>query len=370
MRLPASATALIGLIVTGQIVAMAVEPARFDITAISMMLLDILGVIYGLRAVRRGANRTTWLSITVARALSIVSTACLVNAVHLAASGWWWTGTVTGLLTYVAMAVAAVSVSAQRLAGRQHAAFVAELLTVAGGGFMFIWHLVLDPLVDFGLRGHWLVLAAGLPLGDLLVLVAVAAFVLRGGFTRAARPVSLLIAGLAAYLVADLLFDSAGSDGIHTTGPRPATFSIVLATLVRTLAVRWQATAPEAPAEAASSPVPPAWASYFPYAATAAGFVLMITVTVTEDQLLNWGGLVLGLIVMTGAVAVRQLLSLRDSRDQIVTDPLTGLANRVAIRHALARPCAAASRSPRWPSTWTASDRSTTCTGTAWATCC
>ena len=36
--------------------------------------------------------------------------------------------------------------------------------------------------------------------------------------------------------------------------------------------------------------------------------------------MLPWGGLVLGLIVMAVAVAVRQMISMRDSRDLIVSD--------------------------------------------------
>ena len=336
--LPLPVVAVVALTLAGQIVALRVEPARLTITSISMALLDVLGLVYSLRAVKAGANRVTWLSSAAARALSILSTAYLVDALHLKAAWWWWTGTTTALIVYAAMALAVMSISAQRLAGRQQAAFAAEVLTVTGGGFMFIWHYVLAPIIANGGHGRQLVQTLGFPLGDLLLLVAVTAFLLRGGFLYAARPVTLLVGGIAVYLVADLLFDSAGTDGIHTTGPRPATVSIVGASLLLTIAAMWQVAVPHR-ATPATMPnlLPPAWASYFPYAATAAGFALMIGVTVLENEMMSWGGLVLGMVVMTGAVVARQLLSLLESRGQIVTDTLTGLANRAGLRRSLER---------------------------------
>ena len=334
---PWTIAALAAVVLAGQVVALVAEPARFPITSVSMVLLDVLGLGYSLWAVRLGRSRLTWLSSTAARALSFLSTASLINAAHVATTWGWWIGTMAGLAMYVSLALAVLAVPAQRLTGRQGAAFTAEVLTVTGGGFMFVWHFVLMPVLAHGDRNRLLVQTIGFPLGDLLLLVAVTAFLLRGGFLTAPRPLVLLAGGLALYLVSDLLFDSVGSDGIHTTGPRPATVSIVLASLLLTAAAMWQVHRPEPAAAAALNPVPPVWASYFPYAATAAGFALMVVVTVLDNQLTSWGGLVLGMVVMTGAVVARQLLSLRDSRGLIVTDALTGLANRVGLHRALDR---------------------------------
>ncbi|GAA2530732.1 putative bifunctional diguanylate cyclase/phosphodiesterase [Winogradskya humida] len=332
------AVALTAIVVAAQIVALLVDGARLAITSYSLTVLDVLGLVYSLRATRRGMNRFTWQSLSTARVMSMVSTACLITALHSSQARWWWIGVITGLITYVCLALAAVAVPAQRLQGSQWAAFAAEVLTVTGCGFMFIWHFVLSPIVESGTRGHLLVLALGFPLGDLLLLVAVTAFLLRSGFLSISRPVVLLVAGIGLYLVADLLLDGVGNDGVRSMGSRPATVSMVAASLLLTLAARWQASTPTTTTTTAgASPVPPVWATYFPYAATAAGFTLMIVVTVLDNALMSWGGLVLGMIVMTGAVVARQLLSLRASRSQTVTDMLTGLANRTGLHHALDR---------------------------------
>jgi diguanylate cyclase (GGDEF)-like protein len=333
---PRTVAVLSVLVLAGQIACLLHDPARFTITAVSMGLLDTLGLVYSVLALRRGGNRIIWLSSAAARTLSILSSFLLVDLAPMSVA-WWWLGTTLGLVMYAAMAVAVLAVPAQRLAGRQLAAFVAEVLTVAGGGFMFVWHFVLMPVLARPDRSHLMVMTIGFPIGDLLLLVAVTALVLRGRIATAPRPVILLAGGITLYLVSDLLFDSVGSDGIHSTGPRPATLSIVLASLLLTVAAMVQVSRPEPAAAAAFNPMPPVWASYFPYAATGAGFVLMIVVTVLDDQLTSWGGLVLGMIVMTGAVVARQLLSLRDSRGQIVTDTLTGLANRVGLHRAVER---------------------------------
>ena len=333
---PWTIAVLVAVMVAAQVVSLVDEPARFTITAVSMGALDTLGLVSSVRAVRRGGNRLIWLSSAAARALSILSSVLLVDLAHRSVA-WWWGGTTLGLIMYASLAVAVLAVPAQRLAGRHLAAFAAEVLTVVGGGFMFVWHFVLMPVLARPDRSHLLVMTIGFPLGDLLLLVAVTALVLRGGIRTAPRPVILLAGGIAIYLISDLLFDSVGSDGIHSTGPRPATVSIVLASLLLTVAAMAQVGRPEPTATAALDPVPPVWASYFPYAATVAGFVLMIVVTVLDNQLTSWGGLVLGMVVMTGAVVARQLLSLRDSRGLIVTDTLTGLANRVGLHRALER---------------------------------
>jgi diguanylate cyclase (GGDEF)-like protein len=67
---------------------------------------------------------------------------------------------------------------------------------------------------------------------------------------------------------------------------------------------------------------------------TAAG--IMIGVTVRERDVFPWGGLVICLLVMVAAVMVHMSVSLRAARDLIVTDPLTGLANRTGLDEAIA----------------------------------
>jgi diguanylate cyclase (GGDEF)-like protein len=67
------------------------------------------------------------------------------------------------------------------------------------------------------------------------------------------------------------------------------------------------------------------------------GNALMLVVSVREGQPFLWVGLTLGQIVMTGFVSLRQIITLRDSRDRAVSDPLTGLANRAGLDAGLDR---------------------------------
>lgn len=119
------------------------------------------------------------------------------------------------------------------------------------------------------------------------------------------------------------------------TGSAAATVSVVVASLFLTLAALWANIEPTARTGQERRPLTAAWFSYLPYGGVAAGLVLMVAVTLHTGQILTWGGLVFGLVVMTAGVACRQLISLRDSQGQQAIDPLTGLLNLAGLeRHA------------------------------------
>ncbi len=305
---------LLLVVLAGQVVAVLDGQLRPVILAGTLLLLDTLGLVFGLRAAGDANDRRTWRLIAASRGMSAVS----VLAWAVGGDGWRSAGTAAHLAMYVLLSAGMLSAPTGRLHGRQLAAYLAEVGTVLGGGFMVIWYLQLGPAVP-----RPTVASIGFPLGDLLLLTAIAGLLLRGALTRAPRAVPFLMAGILVFLVGEVAF---GTDP-------PSAACRIVAALLMTGAVMVHALAGEGSDDVAV----PFWASYFPYAALVGGYLLLVVVTLREWQLFPWGGLVVGLILMTGAVAVRQLISLRDSRDLNVTDSLTGLTNRAGLHDRLHR---------------------------------
>ncbi|MBM2614802.1 bifunctional diguanylate cyclase/phosphodiesterase [Actinoplanes sp. LDG1-06] len=296
-----------------------------------MVTLNLVGGVCAVRA-SRGGNRTAWLMVAAGQGLIVATNTAM-------GSGQFWLGSACGMAMYATFALAALTFPAQALRGWALAGLVGETLAVLGCGFMFVWYFVLRPHLAEHDWAHW-PLTVGFPLGDLLLLIGIAAVVLRGGLNASSPPLTLLVGGLSVFLLADAGFNAIGDDGNHTTGPLAATMMGALAALCVALASLWQAAVAQRGGQQAAvmrRQWGAEWFSYLPNAAVALGLALMIVVTVRHGQLLTWGGLVLGLIVVTAGVTLRQIVSLRESRQHETSDPLTGLTNRVGLDRQLVR---------------------------------
>jgi diguanylate cyclase (GGDEF)-like protein len=328
--------AVVTLVLLGQIVATGTTGLWPYIFVASVVALDILGVIYSLRATRRGDAAAWWLS-AAARAFSLISIVGLAVAGPTGSLTAWWAGTVARLVMYLLLAATVLIAPAQRLTGRRRYAFLADAATVLGGGFMVVWYFNITPIADgFPASFRW-VSAIGNPIGDLLLLMAIALVLMRGSITRATSPMALYLFGLACYLVGDAAWPSAGPDGIRAPDSRFSSYLLVAAALLLTVAPmtyrpRGVVTQPSWQERKREN-----WVVLLPLIALGVGCSLLLIVTIRENDMLPWGGLVLGLIVMAVAVAVRQMISLRDKRDLIVSDALTGLANRRGLNTAINR---------------------------------
>ncbi|MFI5930835.1 putative bifunctional diguanylate cyclase/phosphodiesterase [Actinoplanes sp. NPDC051494] len=335
-QLPRAALALIGVTLLGQVVALTNAGASSAVLGLSLLVLDALGLAYGLRAARRTTARTTWRLAAAGRGLSLASTISFsVDAVR-DSQPWWWVGVGSGLAMFACLTAAALSVSAQRLETRQRLAFIAEVVTVLSSGFMLIWYFVLNQALRREPDLRW-IFELGYPFGNLLLLVAVSAVLLRGAVARLGQPLTVLLAGILLYAVGDTAFSAVRVDGQASTGNAYANVALVLASLIMTVAAMQQCAAPTGDAGAPGPARMPAWSTHLPYVAVGFGNVLLLVVTVREHAFLVWGGLTLGQTVMTTALAVRQLISLQDSRRLNVTDTLTRLANVTGLADALER---------------------------------
>ena len=206
-----------------------------------------------------------------------------------------------------------------------------DVTTVLGAGAMVMWYLVLGPaLQQGGLLDPLRLGAVVFAVGDVVLLVGIGTVLLRGAMTAARAPLVLLLAGTAGYLVIDTVFlytmvnDGALHDAVVPSALHAPMFLILLAAAVR-----------PGPADAGAAGERRlrrnAW---LPYAALAGGYALLVVVA-AKAGLFPWLGLIIGAMVMTIGVAARQALASRENYTLVVTDSLTGLANRIQLRSAL-----------------------------------
>ncbi|MFI5934380.1 putative bifunctional diguanylate cyclase/phosphodiesterase [Actinoplanes sp. NPDC051494] len=325
--------ALVAFVLAGQLLVLTGGDVQPYVLAPTVFVLDIAGLLASIRAGRRG-DMSAWQIVAAGRFFSLLSFAL---AAVWAATGdvtFWWAGCVARYAMFALLCAGLLFAPARRMSRRQRLAFAAEAVTVLGAGFMVVWYFVINPTVGASTASHVWAASIGYPVGDLLLLVAVSVTLLRGTISHLASPMAYFVAGMACYLVGDGLWSALRVHGVGALDNPVACFFVVLGSLLMTLAaLRYE------PVPATAPPVTrlPAWSLHLPIAAVALGGGLMLTVTFREDDLLPWGGLVSALIVMTAAIMARQVISLRDSRELVVTDQLTGLANRTALDNAITR---------------------------------
>jgi diguanylate cyclase len=330
-------TVMSGVTLLGQVVAAVSSTARPWILLFSLILLDLTGLVYATWA-GRIADRLAWRLTAGARLCSLVATLVLAAFDVTRQAPLWWTGTTVRLLMFVLFSAAVLL--PVKLPRRQRAAYLAEAGIVLAAGFMVVWWIVIDPLISRTSPSSVWLAGIGYPIGDLLLLMAVSLLLLRGVVTRLVDAGTLFVAGLVVYIVSDVSWSwfglnrsQAGSQSIGTS------MSLVLATtlltaapmVLRAMVRRPGGYPPSRPRKPMSG-----WSARLPLLALGVACALMLVVTVRQRDHL-WGGLVSGLVVMTAAGIVRQLIAQRDSRDLIVTDIVTGLANRTGLDNAITR---------------------------------
>jgi diguanylate cyclase (GGDEF)-like protein len=331
--------ALVLLVLAGQVVAVADAQARPWIVAASILVLSLVGARYGGKAGRAQATgrRMSWWLLAGGRVVSAVNVIALKIVALRGATAWWWVGTTVRLPMFLLFAAGILLTMIKPLRGRRRHILLAEITTVLAAALMLLWSVPLGPISDEHPAAHVWTVTICSRLGDLILLAAIAAVVLRGAATRYSRPLTLFAVGLSVYLLSDLVSLATGVYPGRISDSPFTWATVVLANLLLTLSSMLAAAQPGQPHQIERNSTPPRWATHLPMAAVTVGCTLMLTVLVLEGHLQHRDGLVGGLIILTCAGAVRQLLSVRDSRDLIVRDPLTGLANRTGLDYAIER---------------------------------
>ncbi|WP_067499139.1 bifunctional diguanylate cyclase/phosphodiesterase [Actinoplanes sp. TFC3] len=327
--------ALVAAVLAGQGIALLEPGQRPNIMGLTILVLDVIGFGAALRAARRG-DTALWRMIAIGRLCSLLTSLVLAAAGITGNDVMWWVGLSLRLVSFVFVAAAVLFTPGRRLSARGRLAYLSETITVVAGGFMVVWYFAIDPVIQQSSPGLVWIREVGYPLGDLLMLLAVAVSLLRGAASRAAGPMALLIAGMGIYLAGDVFWSGVQmrEQQMLVTSPVAGALLAVGSLLMTLAPMRVRGPEPR-PGRDARSEL--RWSTHLPVTAMVISGTLIAAVTVAEHDLLPWGGLVLGLITMNAAITTRQVISLRESRDQIVTDPLTALANRTGLFEAITR---------------------------------
>ncbi|GAB7038569.1 MULTISPECIES: putative bifunctional diguanylate cyclase/phosphodiesterase [Catenuloplanes] len=296
------------------------------------------------RHVDRGRRRP-WLLILLSWLLWLsagVGLAAAVTGGSRAAGVLWW-GTVAGTIAQGPALFAAVLLfPARPMTGRERLKFALDMATVAGGGFMLTWYFIIGPALSRPVRlDAWTSATLIFPLEDLLVVFGVCAVLLRGAVRSLRHPLATLLAGLTVYLACDVYMSYLTvRNGVHPYQNEHQQLGLggwmLTGMFLMALAAGQQIRAGLLGRDAG----PARWprgvpgSAQLPFLALGMGYGLLVA-ALRHGDLFPWAGLVLGVIVMTGAVALRQWSSLRENQRLATTDSLTGLANRVRLRDAL-----------------------------------
>jgi diguanylate cyclase (GGDEF)-like protein len=307
------------------------------------MIVDLSGLaLTAWMAWRPGTDRAArrpWRWVALSWVLTIGGGIGLATAnAPGAPAAMLWIGIGLRLAQLPALMIAVLLYPSHHLTVRQRVTVGLDAATVMGGGFMVMWLFLLGPALQRvgSLNGVSLVALAYL-LEDLAIIIAVCAVVLRGGVGRLGHPLTPLLGGIVIFLGVDIYSShKAVNSGTLLTAPGevlPMYLALLTGLSLIALAAGMQA---RRGTGAAAEPQPGrAAASYLPYLALAVGYGMLASEA--RDELFPWGGLVFGVIVMSGAVAARQWMALRENHRLALIDPLTGLANRALLGHELDR---------------------------------
>jgi diguanylate cyclase (GGDEF)-like protein len=209
-----------------------------------------------------------------------------------------------------------------------------DTLIVGASGFMVLWYLVLGQIFnETGASLFDVVFAAALPLFDLLLLMAVAATLLRRMAPAARAPLHPLALAMAAFVVADVSYGYISLNGGFIGGAWPDYLWMGGCYLLVVATYRQYRQDGHAARDDGRRRV---GINLLPYGGIAVAYALLVVVA-RRQGMYPFGGMVLGAVALTSLVVARQMLSLRENQALAVTDVLTGLANRALLTERLAQ---------------------------------
>ncbi|GAA2712726.1 putative bifunctional diguanylate cyclase/phosphodiesterase [Actinoplanes palleronii] len=333
---PPAVLALLGAVVAAQAVGWA-HPAWYPLVlGASLVVLDAVGAFYLVKVARLGFNTLSCRLGAIARGLGVGNAAAFLAWV-LGGPGWlWWVATAAHVSGMALLGLATVLGPVLRLSGPHRQAFVAEMVAIAAPAVMAIWSFGLQPAFRASGPGKPWIILVGLPIADLMLAMAAAAMLLRGVVSHWRDPISVLLGGMVLAVLADTDWVTGLPAGVaHSVGLFGGTLGVA-AHLLLTVSPLMVASGIGSVTNRARRAGPPPWVGYLPLASLLAGVTLLLVVIVTTAGFLRWSGLVVATAVMLVAVTFRQWLTLRASQAQASRDTETGLANRAALKDALA----------------------------------
>jgi diguanylate cyclase (GGDEF)-like protein len=211
-----------------------------------------------------------------------------------------------------------------------------DMGTVFVGGTMLVWYVALGPAVasahdHFDLAS---LVTFAYPVGDLLLLFGVLSLLWRGAPRLSVASLRIFATGLLVFIVADISYDHITITSAYLGGD-PVDSLWVLAITILFVAASCQLRATRMVEFALPPPTPAPRPSALPYLAVAASYLLLMVVGLHQVSFDSFGGILLGALVLTILVSVRQFAALRDNgrlavryQELASIDGMTGLYNR------------------------------------------
>ena len=207
--------------------------------------------------------------------------------------------------------------------------------TVFVAGATFLWYVALGPAVASrpGFDLPDLVIFA-YPIGDLLLLFGLLSLLWRGVPSASVTPLRIFATGMLVFIVADVTYDYTTIHAPYNGGD-PVDSLWMLALTILWVAAVCQLRVGQVPGYVAPPRAAAARPSALPYLAVAGSYLLLTVVGLHRVDFDSLGGVLLGAVLLTCLVSVRQFAALRDygrlavRYQQLASiDGMTGLYNR------------------------------------------
>jgi diguanylate cyclase (GGDEF)-like protein/PAS domain S-box-containing protein len=275
--------------------------------------LGVLGVAFALLAARRSgttAGRRAWILISIA-----------FGAYCAGDIAWFWLEVVLGTEPYPSIADALYIafypllliglLALPRERGANPVRTLLDLAIVVVGSSTVVWWLVLEPVAAAtASSGSDAFVALAYPVGDLLLLFALASTLMSRLVGTSRTALALLGIGLALNVIADLTYARLSLEETYTSGGWIDACYLVGWVLTGLAGLRQAHHTLEARRTGAATPsIHPV--SFPPYLAVIAVYSLLVFATETGSSSLRV--VVAGAITVTGLVVVRQVLTAREN---------------------------------------------------------
>jgi diguanylate cyclase (GGDEF)-like protein len=237
---------------------------------------------------------------------------------------------------YVVALFGILSFPARRRNRRERFRALLDMGTVFTGGVTLIWYVALGPAVASATGGFDLanLVTFAYPVGDLLLLFGVLSLLWRGVPRLSVGSLRILAGGLVVFIAADVSYDYITVNSSYLGGDPVDTLWIV-ALIILFVAAGYQLRVKPAGEFALPARAPATRPSILPFLAVAASYLLLTIVGLKNVSFNPLGGVLIGAVVLTILVSVRQFAALRDNnrlavryRELASVDGMTGLYNR------------------------------------------
>jgi diguanylate cyclase (GGDEF)-like protein len=296
------------------------------------IMFTVLGARVAFSRRQDPRTRRAWRVITIAFGCQLAAhCAWFIQSQVVHTSGYPSTADYCFLMFSPFMFVGLLMLPGQHRRRRDRQRLALDALIVGAGGFMAIWYLLLGPILDApGLTMWQRTFTAALPVGDLLLVLAMSTAMLRRHQPEVPGPVRLLAGSIALTVTADVSYSWIQLHGGFTGGSWPDLLWLAGCFLL-VVAADQQYRRPRHPAPRRGDRNV---VLLLPYAASVGAYLLLAEQS-SHLPLDPYGGMILGSAVLTLLVMARQMHAVRDNREMAVTDGLTGLANRILVTERL-----------------------------------